>query len=107
MIRCSLIQTDLQELPQCQRIGQAPCDAPFRVNPLEVSDQQRTKVHARSHGWAAFLVGIDLGAFALGKPIKLLLVEQMIQALVERMAGSRGEFVVSEPETLLDRKSTR
>jgi hypothetical protein len=25
----------------------------------------------------------------------------MIQALVERMTGSRGQFVVSEPETLL------
>jgi hypothetical protein len=51
------------------------------------------------------LFRVELGTFALGKLIELLLVEQLVQTLVERMARSRGQLVMRDPQTLLPSSS--
>jgi hypothetical protein len=46
MIRSVLVEPDGQELPQCQRIGQPPGDAPLTVQSLEETNHHDTEIKA-------------------------------------------------------------
>jgi len=48
MIRRPLIQPDLQELSQAQRICHSPRDPTLAFYSLEKTDQQQAKVHPES-----------------------------------------------------------
>ena len=44
MIRCRLLEAQSQKAPDRQRIRRAPRDAPLRIDPFEISDQQQPEV---------------------------------------------------------------
>ena len=41
MVRRHLVQREVQELPDAQRIGRAPRDGPLRVQALKIAEQQQ------------------------------------------------------------------
>src|ERR1700704_1923761 len=74
MVRRRLVQSDLQKLPQAQRIRHTPSDTSFAVDPLEEADQHQTEVHARHQRRTAQLLVIELAAAALAELIEAGLV---------------------------------
>ena len=114
VIRRLLIQSDAQELPQPQGVARPPGDATFRIDSLEVSDQQpvtaqedRIVLHAQRgkrmgrERRPAIVLRVEASAFALSELIEVLLIQQFVQTLIERMAGAGGQFRMSNPEPLL------
>ena len=101
MIGCLFIQADAQELPQPQRIGTPPGDATFGIDSLEVSNQQKPKVGTGGQGRAAIVIRVEFRALSLAEFVELFAIKQFIQAPIEGMAGSRGQFGMGHPELFL------
>src|SRR5215831_12543017 len=101
MIWRPFIQPDLQKLSQPQRIGRPPSNPPFRIDSLEIADQQQAKIGSRRQRRPPVLIGIEVSALALGKLIELLLVQQSVETLVERMSRSGRQFGMRDPKILL------
>jgi len=100
MIGCLFIQADAQELPQPQRIGTPPGDATFGIDSLEVSNQQKPKVGTGGQGRAAIVIRVEFRALSLAEFVELLAIKQFVQAPIEGMAGSRGQFGMGSPRAV-------
>ena len=85
VIRRLLRQGLTEEPAQAQRVAQAPGNSPFRINPFEVAQQQRTKVDARRDTGASHAALVITPAQALHVPVEVALVENLIQPILERM----------------------
>ena len=86
VVRRRFVQRHVEELPQAQRIGGPPRNRPFRVQPLEVAEQQHPEVATRRQTRPTDPVGVELCALLLDEGVEAGLVENTIQELVERMA---------------------
>ena len=62
VIRRPLVQSDRQELPQRERIGETPRDAALAIESLEEPDHHDAEVLARRQGWTSESVVIETGA---------------------------------------------
>src|SRR5216684_7835925 len=94
MVRRFLIQSDGQKLPQRERIGQTPRDATLAVEPFEETDHHEAEVQARRQGRPPQLGVIEAGATLLAEAVKTSLVENLVQAAIERMARSHRQLAV-------------
>ena len=57
-----LVQRDVQELSEAQRIGGSPRNRPLRVEALEMAEQHHPEVPARRQTRPADPVGVELRA---------------------------------------------
>ena len=101
MVRRRLVQRDVQELPQAQRVGGPPRDRPFRIQALEVAEQQQPEVAARRQTRPAHPVGVELRARPLDEGVETRLVENTIQAFVERVASASRQVGAGHPHRRL------
>ena len=86
VIRRLLRDPDAHKLPQCQRIGQTPCDASLAVDALEITDQTASGNKSPAPDLA---VPSEERRTSQQRPsdelIELFLVKKLIQPLVKRM----------------------
>ena len=101
VIRRRFIQRQVQELANRERICGAPRDAAFRIDALEVADQQQSEVHAGRETGAAHGVGVKRPARSLDELVELPLVEHRVHASVERVRRRRRQLGGRDPETVL------
>ena len=76
----------VEEVPQAQRIGGPPRNRTFRLQALEVAEQQHPEVAARRQARPTDPVAIELGALLLDEGVEARRIENTIQAFVKRMA---------------------
>ena len=95
-----LIQADGKEMAQRERIGQSPGDAPFPVEAFEEPDRHDAEVLARRQGWPSEFAVIKTRALSFTEEIEPGGVQHFVEALVERVSGSPGEFA-AVPEVFL------
>src|SRR5436305_354278 len=79
VIRRLLIQCDREELPERERIGQAPSDAALAVEALEKADHHDAEILARRKGWTAELLVIELGTAGFAEGVELGVVENFCE----------------------------
>ena len=71
----NVVQRDVQELPQAQRIGRSPRHRPFRLQAFEVAEQQHSKVAARRQRRTPDSVGVELRALLFDESVEAGIVE--------------------------------
>ena len=81
-----LVESDGQELPQRERIGQPPRDAALAVESFKKADHHDAEILARRQGWTSELGVIEIGAVGFAEWVELGVVENFIQPLVEGVA---------------------
>ena len=96
-----LVQADAQKTAQAQRIGSSPRDPPFRIDTFEIANQQQAEVYSRRQRWTPVVLRVELRAFGFGKLVELLPIQHLVQARVERMAWSGGQFGMRDPQLFL------
>jgi hypothetical protein len=79
MIQRPLNQSDLQKLPQAQRIRYAPRDALFALDPLEEPDQQQAETFPWCKRRTAQLLVIELSAARFAELVEASPLEQLVQ----------------------------
>ena len=97
------MQRDVQELPQAQRIRRAPRDRAFRVQALEVAEQQQPEVAPRRQTRPAHPIGVERRALALDEGVEPSLVEDAIQSFIERVASASRQVGAGHPHRRLPR----
>ena len=101
VVRRRRVERHVEELPQAQRIGGPPRNRPFRVQALEVAEQQHPEVAARRQARPTDPVGIELGALLLDEGVEARRVEHTIQAFVKRMARAARQVRTGHPHRRL------
>ena len=102
MVRRRLVQRVSLELPQRQRVGRPPRDSSLRIQALEVADQQRAKIDARSHtGPTVGALLVELRAQPLHLRVELMLVQDLVQPVVERIRRRLDHILGRDPQILL------
>ena len=101
MVRRRLVQREVQELPDAQRLGRAPRDGPLRVQALKIAEQQQPEIAPRRQTRPADTVGIELRALRLDEGVEARVVEDAIQPRIERMPGTRRQIRRGDPHTRL------
>ena len=97
MVRRRLVQREVQEVPDTQRVRRTPRDRALRVQSLEVAEQQQPKVATRCQTRATHIVGIEFRALPLGEGVEPRLVEHAIQPLIKGMPGALREIRRRDP----------
>ena len=103
VVRRRVVQRDVQELSEAQRIGGSPGNRPFRVQAFEVAEQQHSEVAAQRQTRPTDSVGVELRALLLDEGIETGLVEHTIQALVERVTRASRQVRRRHPHARLPR----
>ena len=101
MVRRRLVQREVQELPDAQRIGRAPRDGPLRVQALKIAEQQQSEIAPRRQTRPPDAVGIELRALCLDEDVEARVVEDAIQLRIERMPGALRQIRRGDPHTCL------
>ena len=99
MVRRRLVQRDVQELPQAQRIGHPAARSPVPSPGLDVAEQQHPDLAARRQIPPADPVGVERRALALDEGIETRLVEDAIQSFVERGTSASRQVGAGHPLT--------
>ena len=82
-----LVQRQPQETADRERIGRAPGNAAFRVEALEVADQQQPEVAPRRQARPPHDRGIEAATQVFDEPIEIVGIEDGTEPHVERMTG--------------------
>ena len=85
MIRCRLLEAQSQKAPDRQRIRRAPRDAPLRIDPFEISDQQQPEVATRRQARAAQHRRVKGSAGLFYERVEVVGIQQRVQSRVEGM----------------------
>ena len=80
MVRRCLVQREVQEVPDAQRIGRAPRDRALRVQALKIAEQQQPEIAPRRQTRPPEAVGIELRALRLDEGVEARVVEDAISA---------------------------
>jgi len=97
-----LVQGVTQKPPHGQRIGCTPSDGPFRVQTLEISDQQCSKVNARGNARPTIrTLLVKPPAECLDSSIEVMLIQNLVQSVVEGIAGRFNYSTGGNPKVLL------
>src|SRR3984893_7257847 len=100
MIRRCLTHLKTQKRPQCQGVGCPPRNSALRIDALEISNQQRTKVNSRGQSRTSHLrIKTQAGIFS--ERIKAPLVQQPVQTFIEWMADRSCKRSRFDPDWLL------
>ena len=106
VVRRGLVQGEIQKRPDAQRVGSAPRDRPFRVQPFEVAEQQQPEIAARRQTRPA-----DPRPRRTTRTVPprthrtLCLVEHPIQPLVKRVPGALRQIHRGYPHCRLPRST--
>jgi len=103
VVRGGLVQRDVQEVADAQRIRRAPRDGPLGVQALKVPEQQQPKLPARRQTRAANAVGRERRALGLDEGVEARVVEHVIQSLVKRVPRTVRQVGGGDPHCLLPR----
>ncbi len=101
MIRRLLRQCVRDEFAQRQGVGQPPGNATFRIDPFQVPQQERTKVHSRGDAGASQAALVITPAQPLQGTVKVVLVENLIQAIVKSMRRCAHHLAPDDPQIFL------
>ena len=101
MVWRRLVQRDVQELPDAQRIGRAPRHGPLRVHALKIAEQQQPEIASRRQTRPPDAVSIELRALRLAERVEARVVEDAIQPRVERMPSTLRQIRRGDPHTYL------
>ena len=101
MIRRRLIQPYPQKPPQRQRVICPPGDPALRIDPFEIADQQQPEVHSRRKARAPPLFRIEPPTPPLHKLVEAALLQQLVQALIERVARALRQRSLRNPHLFL------
>ena len=88
MVRRGLMEIDIQEGADTQRIGRAPCDRALRVQAFTIPEQQQPARPARRQTRPTHRGSIEPRALLLHERVKTRIVEHTIQPLVEWMPSA-------------------
>ena len=105
VVRRGLVQGDIQKCPDAQRIGGAPRDCPFRVQPFKVAEQQQPEIAARRQTRPTDPVRVERRALCLHARIEPRLVEHPIQPLVKRVPSALRQIRRGHPHRRLPRSA--
>jgi hypothetical protein len=78
----------------------AMCSPHVGIQAFEIPDQQQAEIAARRQPWPA-LVRIEALAESFDVPVEVVLVEDLIQARVERMCGTARKVLGGQPHRCL------
>src|SRR5208282_3647370 len=101
MIGRDLLGIIAQEVPQGSAVVASPGDAPFRVKPLEVADQQHPEVHARRDARPPQFIVIKLLAQGFDEPVEAVPGQKGVELPIERMPRSIRYIRCRDPQFLL------
>jgi len=101
MIGRRIVHAQPQKTADGQRVGRTPRDAAFRVDALEVAEQQQPKVAAGRQARPSHPLRVEAPALRLDEPIEVVGVEQRIQSGVERMARRLRQVSGDDPQRRL------
>jgi hypothetical protein len=76
MIGAALVESNSRKVADAERIGGPPGNAAFRIDALEIADQQRAAVDARGEAGPAHFPGVELLAGGFGELVELFGFEQ-------------------------------
>ena len=93
-----LLEAQSQEPAERQRIGGPPRNAALRVDALEIADQQQAEVGTRRQAGPAHLRRIERRALRFHEVVEPVLVEDLIQALIERVATGLRQLIGRDPQ---------
>jgi hypothetical protein len=93
-----LVQAQAQKATQRERIRGAPRDPTLRIDPLKVANQQQPEVRARRQTRAAD-GRIERGALRFDEIVEGVRVQDLIQALVERMPAGGRQLIGGNPQS--------
>src|SRR3989454_10320882 len=85
MIRGGGVEAEPHEAAHRQRIGRAPGDAAFRVEPFEVPEQQQSEVPPWRQSRSPHYRRVERPTLLLHEPVEAGLIEDGVQARVERV----------------------
>src|SRR5258707_13902923 len=100
MVRRRHIQPRRLKLPLLVIIGKTHRDAALAVDPFKETDHHDPEVQARRQGWPPQFCVIEAATTVLTEAVKTGLVENLVQAAIERMTRSRWQLA-PVPQRLL------
>src|SRR6185436_6182784 len=71
---------------------------PLGVEALEVADEEHAEVDARRDGVAADVGGVVLLAEVLGEAVEAVVVEELVELVIEDMAGGLRQVGSGDPK---------
>ncbi len=98
MLRHRLLEPQTKEAAQGQGIGAPPRDPAFRIDALEVADQQQPEVGAGRQTRPPDRDGVERGALRLDERVEVVRVEDLVQSLIERMPAGARQVVRRDPQ---------
>ena len=101
MIWRFLRQCVSDELAHGQGISQPPGNSPFRINPFEVPQEQRTKVDPRRDAGPSPATFVIPPAQLLHVTVEVVLVENLIQPVVKGMRRCTHNLAGDHPKVFL------
>ena len=101
MIRSRFRQAQPHEGPHGQGIPKPPTNAPFRVDALEIAQQQHAEISSGRDGASAHVVRVEGGAEVLDEDVEVGLFQQAVELLVEGVARTLGQITAGHPQGLL------
>ena len=84
-----------------QRIRRLPRHPPFRVQSLEVPDQQQPKLHPRRQAWSPHLRRVELPAPLFYEGVKPGLLQKFVPPLVDWMPPRPRQLRRRDPQPFL------
>src|SRR4029077_5663362 len=100
MIRRRLRQDQSEKRAQGKRIGRPPRDGALSIQAFEIADQQQAEIATGRQPWTA--VGrVESLAESFDVPVKVTVLEDLIQSRVERMCRAPWQLVSRHPDRRL------
>jgi hypothetical protein len=93
-----LLKSQAEEAAQRERISGPPRDAAFRVDALEVPDQQQPEIRAWRQARPSHARRVERRALGLHKCVERVRVEDVIQSLVKGVPSSGRQLIRGNPQ---------
>ena len=78
VLGCRLIEAQPEKAAQRQRVGSPPGDPTFRIDALEVPDQEQPEIGPRQQTGTADRRGVERGALRLDERVERVRVQDLI-----------------------------
>src|SRR3984893_6811826 len=95
------VQGDAEEAADRQRIRGAPRDAAFRIDAFKVANQQQTEIDPRRQTGPPHGPVVERLTEALDERIEVVVVQQRVHPLIERMRRGRRQVARRDPQIVL------
>ena len=101
MIGAAFVESDSQKVADAERIGGPLGDTAFRIDALEIADEEGAEVDARGEAGPAHFFGVELLAGSFGELVELFGVEQFIEPSVKGVSGRGRQLLLGDPQCLV------